>query len=81
MPCRVATWRDDIWIEVGQPATGLALAGLDYVDSYPDSLQAVTPADVRKCLSNYLIGQPLVTAVMVDEGTGKSIILREVLVP
>ena len=78
---QVASWRDDIWIEVGQTAAGWALAGLDYVDSYPDSLQAVTPADVRKCLSNYLIGQPLVTAVMVDEGTGKSIILREVLVP
>ncbi|MCH7940279.1 MAG: hypothetical protein IID13_11135, partial [Candidatus Marinimicrobia bacterium] len=78
---QVAFRRDDIWTEVGETAAGWALAGLDYVDSYPDSLQAVTPADVRKCLSNYLIGQPLVTAVMVDEGTGKSIILREVLVP
>ena len=78
---QVASWKDDIWIEVGQMAAGWALAGLDYVDSYPDSLQAVTPADVRKCLSNYLIGQPLVTALMVDEGTGKSIILREVQVP
>ena len=78
---QVAFRRDDIWTEVGETAAGWALAGLGYVESYPDSLQAVTPADVRKCLGNYLIGQPLVTAVMVDERTGKSIILREVTVP
>ncbi len=81
LQAQAASRRDDIWSEVGEAAAGWALAGLGYLDSYPDSLKAVTPADVRKCLSNYLIGQPLVTALMVDERTGQSISLTEVVVP
>ncbi len=73
--------RDDIWSEVGELAAGWALAGLGYLNSYPDSLQAITPADVRKCLGNYLIGQPLVTAVMVDEPTSGTMSLTEVVAP
>ncbi len=78
---QAASRRDDIWSEVGATAAGWALAGLGYLDSYPDSLKAITPADVRKCLGNYLIGQPLVTTVMVNERTGSSISLTEVLAP
>lgn len=43
-----------------------AIAGLDYYRGYLDNLRAVSRADIVNYVNRYIIGQPRVTAVMVD---------------
>ncbi|MEE9463953.1 MAG: insulinase family protein [Candidatus Neomarinimicrobiota bacterium] len=74
---QAGTSRDDLWSHVEELAAGWALDGREYYPAGQDSAANTTMGAVRRCFSNYLVGQPLVTAVLVDESTARDLALTE----
>ncbi len=69
--------RDNVWSQVDELAAGWVLDDLEYYTAGQDSTAKTTMGDVRRCFNNYLIGQPMVTAVMVDESTAGVLTMTE----
>ena len=61
--------RDKASAQIHEVAFWWAVAGLDYYRNYLDNLRTVNREDILSYLYRYIIGQPSVTAAMVDRQT------------